>query len=822
MKLRNLELVLIMRMTTFLRTAYAALCLAFCVPSLQARPVARKIITNIVIEGNSLIKTDAIHQRLVYKKGDVFDPDLSSTAIEKLHSLGYFSKIRIEKEEDDDSVTLYFVLQEKKALEGYEIVGNHHVTTKKLVEKLGLKHIPAVDNYDVTYLSSLIRKMYREDNYHKTVVTGVLKPSEASQGVTLELSVEEGPVSQVRQVAFIGVKQIPEWHLRSALLTKELWLLGFADGSGRFNREMLEADKQNIEFAYQNLGFVKARVIDTKIEYPQGDESFIKVTFYIDEGEKYRVRYVMLPYDEEISKQEFLDVITIKEGTLYSRAQALSTVEGIRAVLGKHGYAYAEAYPIPKLIDETKEIDFTFAVEKGEKVRVRRIDIVGNKVTHDKVIRREISLEEGALITSQALASSKRRIEGLGFFERGAVMWKTHKLSEGLVDLELAVTEAKTGNFSLVGGFGGRQGHLSNGLQVGVNVAKRNLFGRGWSGLFDVKFEAGRLGELGLNFYNPYVFDRNLEFNYDSYYRVQEYDQWRASNERPRERVAGGSVGLGFRLPSIDRDLRCQCELGIENNILKNDEKLKLEKEELKKSGNYAVFMLDRIQKTGTLTWLGASLVRDTRNHPIYPTRGGRVIGTSKFAFPILNDSFGFLKLEAVGSWYTPLIGEDDLVLALRARVGMIESFGDISNIPYRELYHMGGQDSIRGFVGGGAGPVLAGRGTLRERNNTPIGARRSVLFNAELQTPMFEAYGMRGRVFYDAGCGWNAGLTDVSTDALPYVKRNDFNIRHAVGFGFSVTKPQQIKIDWGYKLDCDKKFNESPWEVHMSMNMPW
>lgn len=825
MKLRSIELVLIMRIAMFSHKALNALSFVmvlFCSTFLESKTDFKKNISDVVIEGNSLIKTDAIQQRLLYKKGDLFDADLSASAINKLYSLGYFSQVKIEKEEDEDSVFLYIVLKEKQSFDGYEIVGNHQISTKKIVDKLNLRNLPAIDENDISYFCSQIRKMYREDNYHKTNVTGILRPSESSAGVELVLTIDEGPASQVRQIEFVGMKQVPEWRLRSALMTKELWLLGYADGSGRFNYEMIEADKQNIEFAYQNLGFVRAHVVDVKIESPKDDESAIKLTFYINEGEQYRVRYVMLPYDEEISKQEFLDVLTIKEGALYSRSAALATVEGIRAILGKHGYSDADVYPIPKVDDETKTIDFTFGIEKGEKVHVRSINITGNKLTHDIVIRREISLDEGSLITSPELNVSKRRVEALGFFERGGVVWKTHKLSDGLVDLELAVVETKTGSFNLVGGFGGRQGRMGSGLQVGVNVAKRNLFGRGWSSALNVQAEGARLGTFGFNFYNPYIFNTNIECGVDTYYRVEEYDQWRASASRPRERVVGGVVNLGFRIPKIDRDVRCQCEFGIENNVLQNNLDLEKERQAFISGGNYGLFMMDRVQRTGTLSWIGASVVKDTRNHPIYPTRGGKFTATSKLGLPGLKGDFGFIKLESVGSWYMPLIGEDTLVFTVRAKAGMIENTSSTSCIPYRELYHMGGQDSIRGFVGGGAGPVLVGSGALTERNITPIGARRHALFNVELQTPMLESYGMRGRLFYDAGCGWNAVVSDIPAEAMPYVKRNDFNIRHAVGFGFSVTKPQMIKIDWGYKLDRDKKFNESDWEVHMSMNVPW
>jgi outer membrane protein insertion porin family len=806
---------------SYFARVHSWLLVIFLAASLPAASlVDKKIITDIVVEGNSQVGIDAIMQRFLYKKGDVFDADLSTEAINKLYTLGYFSQIKIEKDEDDDSVMLYLTLLEKKPLVSFEIEGNDKVSTKKITEKLRLKKRVAVDEQDVQFFCSEIKRLYREENYHSTKVTGELKPSADSEGLDVVLTVDEGKPSQVREICFVGVNKIPEWRLRSVLLTKELWLLGFADGSGKYNPEMVEYDRQRIEFAYQDLGFVHAQVKDVKVEHPDGADGCLRLTFYIDEGERYSVRYVTLPYDAQVSKVEFLDAITFKEGCVYSRADVTTTMERLQDVYGKYGYAYAEVYPQLKINDDSKTIDFTFEVEKGEKVHVRSIDITGNKVTHDSVIRREISLEEGALLTSREKRLSQRRIEALGFFERNGVIWKTHKLTDNLVDLEIAVTEAKTGNASFIAGYGGKEGKQSSNLNVGLSVSKRNLFGRGWATSADVRGEGADLWQCAFNFYNPYTFESNMESTFDVFYRRDEHSQWFQTNVRPLEQIAGFSSTLGFRLPEIDRDLRCGVTVGFEGNKFSNYSAVKSEMN--LKPSQHGAFLVDRVLNDGSLFLLGALCSKDTRNHPVYPSQGYRIQLFNKLAVSLFSGTAGFLKSEITASWYTQIIENEQLVLAVRARLGTLERLSSSSSIPYRELYHIGGQDTVRGFVSGGAGPVFVEPGELREKNNTPLGGRRSVLFNAELQFPLVESYGMRGRLFYDAGCGWGALTDDVPTDSLQYVKRNDFNVRHAIGFGLSMTKPQNLKIDWGYKLDRDKKFKESDWEVSMSMNTPW
>ncbi|MBM3894654.1 outer membrane protein assembly factor BamA [Candidatus Dependentiae bacterium] len=779
-----------------------------------------KIITDIVIHGNSLVQNDAIEQRFLYKRGDVFDPSLSSAAISKLNSMGYFSQIKIEKEEDDnDGVVLYLSLSEKKPFVSFEIVGNEKISTKKIGEKLKLKKRVAIDDDDVKFFCSQIQKLYREENYHNTSVKGELKKSEDSDGLDLLITIEEGKPSQIREICFVGVTKIPEWRLRSTLLTKELWLLGFADGSGKYNPDMVEYDRQLIEFAYQDLGFANAQVKDVVVEYPEGPTGCLRLTFHIDEGDQYSIRYVTLPYDSEVLKSDFLDAIMVKEGGIYCRADATATIQRLQDVYGKYGYANAEIFPQLKFNEETKTIDFTFDVEKGQKVYVRAIDITGNKVTHDSVIRRELSLEEGALLTSRDKRISQRRIEGLGFFERNGVKFITHKLNDNLVDLEIEVTEAKTGNASMTAGYGAKEGRQSSNMNIGLNVTKRNLLGRGWGIGADLRGEGSDLWQLNFNFSNPYMFESNIESSFDFGYRRDEHSQWYQTVTRPVEQVAALTSVFAFRLPDIDRDLRCGLSMGIEGNKFVNYNDVK--KEMVEKLSSHGLFLLDRVLASGSFFAIGSIITKDTRNHPIYPSQGYKFQLTNKVAAPLLSGTAGFMKSEILLTWYTQIIEGERLILAIRARAGTAHAFSGYS-VPYRELYHMGGQDTVRGFVSGGAGPVFVEPGEKREKNNTPLGGTRSVLFNAELQFPMVESYGMRGRLFYDAGCGWGSPVTDVPEGSLQYVKRNDFNVRHAVGFGFSMTRPQNIKIDWGYKLDRDKKFKESEWEVSMSMNAPW
>jgi outer membrane protein insertion porin family len=287
-----------------------------------------------------------------------------------------------------------------------------------------------------------------------------------------------------------------------------------------------------------------------------------------------------------------------------------------------------------------------------------------------------------------------------------------------------------------------------------------------------------------------------------SYYKQEEYQNWNSVLIPPIERTYGGFTTIGLLLPAISRRLRLSVELGAEHIRNNNPQALP-------ESRSLLQPIIDRTFQAGGIFWAGLSLIKDTRNHRVYPSEGYKISWNLKSAPEGLNSTFGYVKSEFDWSWYTPLIGKDSLVLMLHAWAGIIDTVAGEKIIPYKELFHMGGQTTVRGFLFGEIGPAW--------QNDSPLGARKAFLFNTELIFPLFSDYNMKAHVFYDAGAGWDTpkyGIDDHSR-----IKRDKFNLRHSVGFGLNLMNPFPAKIDWGYKLDRDRKAGESPHEFHISMN---
>ena len=769
------------------------------------------IISNIIIIGNKYIKPEVILNRLPYKENEKFDKSKSGYAIKNLLNLGYFRQVKIKTEElEKGKINLYVKVEENKLSEKVDIQGNKAIKTKKIREELNLDKVSTTDEDVLQKIIIGIKKMYAKENYHKTKVSTKVIPNKKSPDkATILITIQEGLPSRIARVYFKGNKHIPDRQLRTIIFSREDWLLNFVDGAGEFQEDALELDKHRIEYFYKDQGYLMATVADAKVKFSKNGRDII-ITFDIKEGDLFSTRSISALGDEFYTEKELLHYVVLEEDKPYSQTKLVESINNIKNLYGDKGYIYADVYPQVKPDENTNNVDITFYVEKGKKLYVNRINITGNRVTLDKVVRRQLDICEGDLITSRKLSDSKSNVEYLSFFERGGVNWKMHRVSDDKVDLDLNLKEAKTGNLQAGLTYGTDKNNAQPSLRGTLSVEKKNLFGMGWDTGLMVQANRHEFKKVEAHFFDPSVFDTDVSGGLSFYRRWEEYDQWNEVTKTPKETITGGNARFGFQLPSIDKRLQLLLEFGVED----------IENNKPQATGQYREQLTPLINRTfqrGTMFWTGIDLIKDTRNHQIYPNKGYKLVLNTKTVPPFANQEYSFMKLEFDTSWYNALIGEDSLVLVLHGKIGTVFSLGDSDPknkvkkiIPYKELFHMGGQNTVRGFVWGSIGPAW--------KNGDPLGGKHALQFNAELIFPLIPDYSMKGHVFYDAGAGWDTPkYADLNIND---VMRNKFTLRHSVGFGLNLLKPTPAKIDWGYKLD--KKPGESAHEFHLSMNYAW
>lgn len=771
------------------------------------------VIKEIFVEGSKYIKRDAIISRLPYKKDGVFNPDVSGEAIDHLYSLGFFRQIQIEKEDiNDKEINLYIVVEERKLLESITFKGNKILKSKRILEKLNLEKLETIDEEQLKKIALTIQRLYKEENYHLSKVNFEIETNkENPDKASVIFNINEGAKAKIKRVYFKGNKRMPSRKLRTFLFTQEEWLLGFLGDAGKYSEDAIDMDKKRIEYFYRDYGYLMAKVADVHVEFSKNEKE-IFITFDIREGDQFLIRYISVPGDDLFDESELLQYVELESGKPYSQTKLVKSINQLKSQWGNIGYIYADVYPQVVPNEETKEVDVTFYVEKGKKMYVNRINITGNKVTKDRVVRREFSIEEGDLITSKKLTESKEGVEYLGFFDRGAVNWKIHKISDIKADLEMNVKEAKTGKLNLAASYGSDQTSVARSLKGSVQLEKSNFLGQGWDIGAQVQANFKRVQNGTIYFFDPHLFDSDISAGFNMYAKQEEYDQWANVSPTPLERTVGGSARFGFLLPWLSKRTEMSVELGAE--YIRNNKP--------RAHGYFSDLfqpIVDRTFQSGDHVWLGIDLAKDTRNHRVYPNHGYKILAHTKIAPPGLNKEFSFFKAELDWSWYTPLIDEDWLVLMLHGKAGLVNSISSNKVIPYKELFHMGGQTTVRGFVWGSIGPAWNPTGG-DSAGGDPLGGRKAIQFNAELIFPLIPDYSMKAHFFYDAGAGWDTSKKGISN--MSFIKRNKFNLRHSVGFGLNLLKPYPAKIDWGYKLDRDKKAGESPHEFHISMNAAW
>ncbi len=798
----------------------------------QEIPINQRRIKDIIITGNHTTAREAILNYIPYHIGEYFNLQQSGQLIRSLYDgLKRFRNITLMGDLiGDDLINLYVIVDEKKPLKDIIFAGNTHLPETEIRKKVTLD-IPAIDAEELKIIAEQIKKLYYEKGFQNVEIKTELTIDPADNKAIAKFTFDEGKKSRIRRIMFQGNTHISEKELRDVLFTKEEWVLSFVDKTGTFHPERLEADKHMIEQHYQNHGFLHAKVIDTKIEAEPGT-NILNITFIIEEGDRYTISDVHAPGNDIVSEEFLVANIPVRPGQYYSREMISNTIKMMEFLWGNLGYVFTSIEPSVEPDEDTHTVSISFNSDIGKKVILNKMNIKGNLKTRDKVIRRRISLQEGSPITQGQMDGSRNSVASLGYFDpRDGVNWKLRRLNEEEADLDLIVKESKTGNFSFQIGFGGAGAKMDSplsGLSAKVALADTNLFGSGTA----VNLEGSwAKDEQTLIFHlaQPWLFDKPISGAMDIYHRRPSYDQLRHVTKAINSKITGAALSIGFITNPRWRFFNAaQLLFSVGGDSVRYNEPPRplIGQSEIPKGATQAEALAQFAQilskefTPGEYAWLSNHLEQDKRNHPIHTSRGHKWKLTAKLAMPffdprssdVLCDTkcrrIGFGKIFFDYTWYTPLINEYDLVFKLHLFFGFAAPLKNRS-IPFGELYHIGGDTTVRGFVYGEIGPKFLG---------DTIGGKKAFYLNSELIFPITQDLTMKGVLFYDGGAGWdNPYVADVNP---AFITSNTFDYRHAVGFGIRMLRPMPIHVDWGFKLDPRDGERES--QVHFGMNYDW
>jgi len=738
------------------RVLAIALSVALLIPALPASAASR-VIKDVVVEGSTRVPEETILATIKSQKGLIFDTAIVSDDVKELYKLGQFSDIKVDAQQEPGGVILTYKFTEKPIISKVEFEGNRKLKDDDLLDAISVSTNSPLDEKELAESMAKIREQYAEKGYYLAQVTTDLQPMPDGQA-KLIFVIHENEGVQVRRIDFVGNRKFSDKELRKIVGTKRKGLLSFFTGSGKYKEELLKQDVLRITLHYLNHGYLKVKVQPPRVTISK-DKRYIFIGYYIHEGKQYRLGKLTMSGDILTTQEELLSMLKSKTGDVYNQMTMEGDVRALTDRYGDQGYAYATIVPQVVPNDDTLTADVNFAIQKGQPITIERINIMGNTVTRDKVIRREMKIMENDRYSERLLRLSKERIMALGYFEE--VNFATPRGSrDDTVILNVTVKERSTGSFNIGAGFSSAEKFILN-----ASVQKENAFGYGISGQISVEFSKLRQMFM-LQAHDPYFLDTNWMLGGSVYRSLYRYTDF-------RRKALGGDVNLGRRF--LDH---YSVTLGYRIEDVKVDD------------FSIAVPQLFRQNASGLTSALSLTLAADTRNNRYTPTKGIYNIGTVSVSGSKLGGDNNFLKMDFRSMWYQPIY--KSIIFKVFGRIGYIRSL-DSDPVPLFERYFLGGPYSLRGYSPNTVGPrVRIPSGPGGPETFFTYGGNKELLFVTELEVPIYDPAGLRWVVFFDAGNTFaeneNYSFNNMRTDA---------------GFGIRWNSPMgPLRFEFGFPFN--------------------
>ena len=709
------------------------------------------VVKDIRVEGIQRTEAGTVFTYLPVKVGETMNDELATQAIKALYGTGFFKDVRIEAEND----VLVVTVQERSAIAQIDLSGNKSLPSDKMKE--GLKQIGIAEGqiFDKSQLDRAeqeIKRQYLSQGKYGATVKTVVSPLERNR-VAVRFDIEEGAVSKIRNINIVGNNAFTMDDLRAQfMLTTPNWM-SWWNKDDQYSKQKLNADLEALRSFYMNQGYLEFNIDSTQVSITP-DKKDIYITVNITEGQKYKISEVKLAGDTIIPEEELKKLIQLQAGDTFSREKVTQTSKAISDRLSDEGYAFSNVNPVPEVNKEEHTAAFTFFVDPGKKVYIRRINIVGNARTRDEVVRREVRQLESAWYSSAKINRSKERLVRTQYFSDVNVETPAVPGTADQVDLNISVTEQSTGSVQFGAGLSS-----SEGVVFGVTVNQNNFLGTG--NRVTAQVNTGKINTTySLSYTDPYFTPDGVSRGFDVYRRDVD-----TSSISSVGTYATSSYGAGVRfgIPLNERD---GFNFGLATDFTTVDLSSQSPKQYIDFCGNTKGCSSDSVVAS-------AGWTHDSRDSIQYTTSGVLQRLSGEVSLPVLD--LQYYKVNYKHTWYTPI--SKDFTFSLNGEIGYADSYGN-EKYPFFKNFFMGGVGSVRGYNNGSLGPRDFDPVTGQD---FAVGGTKSLLGNAELYFPVpgINSKQFRLSVFADAG--------------NVYAKDEAYNLgdlRYSTGLGISWFSP--------------------------------
>lgn len=760
----------------FSRRLIAAAAFALC--SSHAMAVEPFVVKDIRVEGIQRTEAGTVFSYLPVRVGDTFTDEKGTAAIKALYATGFFRDVRIEAEGN----VLVVQVVERPAIASVDFSGIKEFDKEQLtkaLKEIGVADSRIFDRSQVDRAEQELKRQYLSRGLYGAKVTSTVTPVERNR-VAITFSVDEGEVSRIKQINFVGNKVFSDGTLRDQIkLTTPGWFTWYSKAD-QYSKQKLQGDIESLRSYYLDRGYLEMQVESTQVSISP-DKKDIYITINITEGEKYTVSGVKLEGEMFGMEPELASLVQLKAGDIYSGTKLTDSTKKIGERLGNFGYAFANVNANPNVDKEKKEVAFTIMVDPGKRVYVRHVNVAGNTKTRDEVIRREFRQFEDSWYDGEKIKLSRDRVDRLGYFKEVNVETPEVPGTTDQVDVNLKVEEKPTGNIMLGAGFS-----QDDKLSLTGSISQENAFGSGNTVGIEVN-TSKRYRTIALSTTNPYFTDDGISRTYELYLRTIRPSTYATGDFRVR--TIGGSVKFGVPFSELDRVF---FGVGVENTAVSTDTTSpSLYRQYVRDFGGAGAPGCDVINDAscgvGTATTnsfpLTVAWQRDGRDSALVPTEGQyqkanlevSAVGTLRY-----------YRASYQHQYFKPLFSKA-VTLALNGELDYGRGIGS-KPYPVFKNYYAGGIGTVRGYES-------SSLGGLKDQYGDSMGGSSRFYANAELQFP-FPGSGqdrtLRWFTFADGGNVFADGQN---------IKFND--LRYSAGIGISWVSPiGPLKLSYGKPLN--------------------
>ena len=462
--------------------------------------------TTVKVTGNGHVDTATVLSYLALPKGKVLTEAALNDAYQRLFGSGLFAQAELVPQKN----TLLVKVIENPTLGTVDIQGNARLSDDDLnkVTKLRSRQIysPAQAEADARAMSELYRAKGR---LAATITPRIIR--RPNNQVDLVFEVTEGGVAEIARLSFVGNKAFSDYRLRQVLSSKQAGILHNIIQRDVFNADRVDLDKKLLSDFYLSRGYIDFEILDAGATYARNrDATFL--TFTVREGQSFRIgKVTTISEVKGVDPGDFDRLRRLRTGVTYSPTVIQNNVDALESLALQKGLNFVMVDPRLTRNDRDGTVDVTFAIVKGQRAFVERIDIEGNTATLDSVVRRQFHTVEGDPMNAHEIAQAAERIRALGFFSDVAVTEAPGTTPDQQV-VKVAVTEQPTGSLTLGATYG-----LASGFGVSVGFAEKNFLGRGQGLTVNVQTGSSNV-DSQIAFSEPAFLGRDLEFGFAATY----------------------------------------------------------------------------------------------------------------------------------------------------------------------------------------------------------------------------------------------------------------------------------------------------------------